>query len=242
MDDLLNTFSWLGVGFRWLHILGGITWIGLLYYFNFVQGPFVAGEEADVKGAITRRLAPRALWWFRWGALVTLLAGVGLILLRWNEFGFEINFLKSDYFLAISTGMGLGLIMFLNVWLVIWPNQQIVIASAEAAAGGGAADPRAADAARKALLASRTNVLFSIAMVWFMAGSAHYSKYIAGDPGGTKKLIYAVAGLLIAGLLELNALKWDGFAPKTYLETVRSVITSGFVLWAVLLTLSIALL
>ncbi len=221
---------------RWVHILAGITWIGLLYYFNFVQGAFFNETDPDVKATATRQLVPRALWWFRYAALLTWLAGVVLILLIINREGWE-NWAQvltrpGPQGLVILTGMTLGTIMFLNVWGVIWPKQKIVIGSAQAAASGGAADPRAAGATRRALLASRTNVLFSIPMVFFMAMSAH--PFLAADMTTGEKWLYAlIAGVLIL-VIELNALMGTTGPWKKPLETVRSVLTSGFVLAAAL--------
>ena len=106
--------------FRWGHFLAGITWIGLLYYFNFVQTEyFKEAEDAHRSGAI-QKLVPRALWWFRWGAMLTFLTG--LVLLYNRHAGLTLD---------ITVGALLGTLMFLNVWLIIWPNQKIVIASAQ---------------------------------------------------------------------------------------------------------------
>ena len=121
---------------RWVHFLAGITWIGILYYFNFVQTPFFAETEAPVRTGAIQKLVPRALWWFRWGAMVTFLAGLLMYLIRLHQMGGE-AFFGSQYGITITLGGLLGTIMFLNVWLVIWPNQQIVIASANLAAQGG---------------------------------------------------------------------------------------------------------
>jgi uncharacterized membrane protein len=148
--------------FRWGHFLAGVTWIGILYYFNFIQGEyFKEAEDAHRSGAI-QKLVPRALWWFRWGAMFTFLTGVVLL-------GYKGVWLSYD----ITVGATLGTLMFLNVWLIIWPAQKIVIASATQVAQGGEALPEAAGAAPKAALASRTNVLFSAPMLFLMGSSAH---------------------------------------------------------------------
>ena len=102
--------------FRWGHVLFGITWIGLLYYFNFVQGEYFKEAEASAKADATRKLAPRALWWFRWGAMFTFLTGLYLL----YALGAAVN----QY---ITLGALMGIFMFLNVWLIIWPAQKIVI-------------------------------------------------------------------------------------------------------------------
>ena len=125
--------------FRWIHFLSGITWIGLLYYFNFVQGPFMAEADAATKSGATQKLVPRALWWFRWSAAVTFLSGVVILGLRrasWSD----------PWGLTILTGAAFGTVMLANVWRVIWPNQKVVIANAVAVAGGAQANPAAAGA------------------------------------------------------------------------------------------------
>ena len=158
-------FSMHGLDFlvRWIHIMVGVTWIGLLYYFNFVQGEyFKEAEDAHRSGAI-QKLVPRALWWFRWAAMLTFLTGVALLGYRGAGLSYD-----------ITIGATMGILMFLNVWLIIWPNQKIVIASATQVAQGGEALPEAAAAAPKAALASRTNTLFSAPMLFFMASSTHF--------------------------------------------------------------------
>src|SRR3954463_8896440 len=118
-----------GINFvlRWLHIIFGVTWIGLLYYFNFVQGPFFAETDAATKSNAIQKLVPRALWWFRWAALFTFLTGAIYLMGRGHRDGFGI--FATSWGVAILTGASLGTIMFLNVWLIIWPNQKVVIAS-----------------------------------------------------------------------------------------------------------------
>ena len=201
--------------FRWGHFLAGITWIGLLYYFNFVQTEyFKEAEDAHRSGAI-QKLVPRALWWFRWGAMLTFLTG--LVLLYNRHAGLTLD---------ITVGALLGTLMFLNVWLIIWPNQKIVIASAQQVAGGGEALPEAAGAAPKAALASRTNTLFSVPMLFFMGSSAHLPTGFLSDG--------SMIGVAIASVIVL-ALEGNGVLGKQGpLTTVAGVITSGFVLTAVL--------
>src|SRR5437899_2967646 len=139
-------FSAAGIQFllRWLHFLSGITWIGLLYYFNFVQGPFFAEADASTRSVATQKLVPRALWWFRWSAMVTFLSGLTILILRrasWSD----------PWGITILTGAAFGTVMFVNVWRVIWPNQRTVIANAIATAGGKAANPAAAGAVSAAI-------------------------------------------------------------------------------------------
>lgn len=216
---------------RWIHIIAGVTWIGLLYYFNFVQAPFFAETEAAVKGAATRQLVPRALAWFRYSALVTFLAGLALLIIRIEQGGVEI--LGTSYGFRALTGAILGTIMFLNVWGVIWPNQKIVIGSAQAVAGGGSPDPRADGATRRALLASRTNVVFSIPMLLFMAIAGHGAFLLREATSGEQLTYWLIFGGLVA-LIEGNSLFGLKGATKKPLEKVGSVILSGVVLVAVL--------
>ena len=113
---------------RWIHFLAGITWIGLLYYFNFVQGEWFKETDASAKNAAVQKLVPRALWWFRWSAMFTFLAGALTLITKGMQVGWGIY--ESSWGIVILTGSVLGTLMFLNVWLIIWPKQQIVIASA----------------------------------------------------------------------------------------------------------------
>ncbi len=236
--ELFTTLQGAQLLARWAHFLACVTWIGLLYYFNFVQGPFFNATTPEVKSAATRGLVPRALWWFRYSALVTWVAGLGLILTYVAASGWSWGEVLTRPFpqgLPILTGAVIGTIMFANVWGVIWPKQQIVIGSAEAAASGGQADPRLNDATRRALLASRTNVVFSIPMLFFMATSAHL-QLAESATTGQKWLYVLVAGAILA-LVEINALAGTTGATKQPLEKIQSTIVSGFVLWLVLFVL-----
>ncbi len=212
---LLNT-SAIGFILRWIHLLAGVTWIGLLYYFNFVQGEYFKAADGGAKSDAIRKLVPRALWWFRWGAMFTFLSGLGLL-----------HFYSLRGF-GIWTGATLGILMFLNVWLIIWPNQKIVIASADRVAGGGEALPAAAGALAKAGLASRTNTLFSIPMLFLMASSRHLPQ-INPDIHDIGLLALAAVFGLIA-VIEANAI----FGKQGPMASVRGVIGSGFALTAVL--------
>ena len=203
---------------KWLHFIVGITWIGLLYYFNFVQTEYFKEADPDARVDAFTKLAPRALWWFRWGAMFTLLTGLVMLGLR-----------GAGLTMYIFIGSVMAILMFLNVWLIIWPNQKIVIASNEQIKAGGEALPEAAGAAPKAALASRTNTLFSIPMLYFMGSSAHLPNgpFIGGN------MTALILLLIIIAALELNAI----FGKQGPLTTVKGVITSGFVLWAVMLGL-----
>jgi uncharacterized membrane protein len=152
---------------RWLHVLAGITWIGLLYYFNFVQAPGVAAAKADgTAGGITKHIAPRALFWFRWAALATWVLGA-IYLVRAANLSFNDAFLLRGPSATIGVGAWLGTIMFVNVWGIIWPNQKKVLGIVPAD------DATKAKSARIAFLASRTNTMLSIPMAFFMVAGPH---------------------------------------------------------------------
>ncbi|WKL56857.1 hypothetical protein Q1W73_14470 [Asticcacaulis sp. ZE23SCel15] len=154
---------------RWLHVIFGILWVGLLYYFNFVQMRVMPEIPAEMKPAVTKYIAPEALFWFRYSALFTVIAGLGLAWARGYiaealSFGFAGGFYPADLPLAfIGIGMWLALIMFFNVWHVIWPAQRIALGIHEAAPEAKAA------AAVKAMRFSRINVLLSLPMLAVMA-------------------------------------------------------------------------
>jgi uncharacterized membrane protein len=158
---------------RWLHILSGVMWIGLLYYFNVVQIPGLAVAAADKGGpggaGISKYIAPRALFWFRWAALVTWLTGAWY-LLRAAQFGSALTLGHGGqdiYGLTIGTGMWLGTIMLFNVWVLIWPNQKKALGIVPAT------DDEKAKARRVAMLASRTNFVLSIPMLACMGAASH---------------------------------------------------------------------
>jgi uncharacterized membrane protein len=199
---------------RWGHFLFGITWIGLLYYFNFIQGEYFKVADASSRVDAFTKLVPNALWYFRWGAMFTFLTGAYMLMVR-----------MGGWTLDITLGALMGTLMFLNVWLIIWPNQKIVIASNEKVKAGGEALPEAAAAAPKAGLASRTNTLFSIPMLFFMGSSAHFSH------GGIATSNTALwVGIAIIAAIEVNAV----VGKQGPMTTVRGVISSGLVLTAVL--------
>ena len=157
-------WSWL---FRYFHVVAGVMWIGLLYYFNFVQVPNMSKITDEQKPAITKVIAPSALFWFRWAALVTVVTG--LIVAYLNGYAHEAMTLGigsgGGKYTAIGIGMWLGLIMAFNVWFIIWPNQKKVLGIVEASPEEKPA------AAKKALIASRTNVLLSLPMLLSMVAA-----------------------------------------------------------------------
>ena len=159
----------------WLHVLSGVTWIGLLYYFNFVQVPALgeaAGDEGGPGGAgIAKYVAPRALWWFRWGALATWITGATFLYLQGMlHHAFTLGLMgdgPNPYATTIGIGAWLGTIMLFNVWVLIWPNQKKVLGMVEASAD------EIAKGKRIAFLASRSNTLMSIPLIMSMVGAGH---------------------------------------------------------------------
>ena len=148
---------------RWIHLLAGVMWIGLLYYFNFVQVAALKAAQADSTAAgITKHVAPRALFYFRWAAVVTWLAGAALLGANFGN-----AFLLRPSHAAIGIGAWLGTIMLLNVWGIIWPNQKRILGIVPAT------DDEKNKARRRAFLASRFNVMLSLPMLFMMAAGGH---------------------------------------------------------------------
>jgi len=236
----LALFNKMGVEFltRWVHFLAGVTWIGLLWYFNFVQGAYFNEADAGARSDATQKLVPRALWWFRWGAALTFLSGITMIGLFSSDL--KGAFWSDGEWVLLLVGALLGTIMFLNVWGVIWPNQKIVIANAKAVAAGGAADPNAAAAARKGFCASRTNTLFSIPMLFFMGAGPHLAAVgafkgglkLGANGGADNRAVFWIIIIVITALLEASALasRPVGAPNMVFLEKHRDTIISGFVL------------
>ena len=191
--------------FRWAHVLFGITWIGMLYYFNFVQGGYFKQATPEALADAKSKLAPSALWWFRWGAMFTFITGVVLLV------GLSHN---SQFNNSI-------VIMFLNVWLIIWPAQQVALGMKE---GDGPAN------GAKALLASRTNTLFSAPMLFGMLASPHASQWggsgYGTGVGGTDLMIC----LAIIVALQINAM----VGKQGPMASVKGVIHCSLGLTAVL--------
>lgn len=149
---------------RYIHVLAGVMWIGILWYFNFVQIPTMPSIPDELKPAIGKHIAPEALFWFRWGAMFTIISGLTLAYL--SRYIHEAMTLSGEY-RTIGIGMWMGIIMWFNVWFIIWPAQQIALGMKEAEADAKAA------AARKAMLFSRTNTLLSIPMLYCMISFSH---------------------------------------------------------------------
>jgi len=210
--------------FRYGHVLSGVTWIGLLYFFNFVQVPAYAELSDTARPEALRKVTWRALWWFRYAALSTFVFGLLLVLVK-DEVG---DYFKSAPGYAITTGMLFGITMFLNVWGVIWRNQKIVIGSAEAVANGGQADPAAPAAAKKAARASRANTFMSFTMLWFMI----YTPHLSGAQELQNKPLYMLFLLVCWGVIEASALGLlgglDNVINKTLFDKHQDTIRYGF--------------
>src|SRR5882672_11950367 len=160
----IGDMSWWAFFFRWLHVLSGVMWIGLLWYFNFVQTPSMPKIPDEQKPAVSKVIAPAALFWFRWAALSTVVTG--LFVAGMNTYLLPaLSFQKG--FIAIGIGMWLALIMAFNVWFIIWPNQKralgIVVVDADTKA----------KSARMAMLTSRVNTMFSVPMLYMMVAASH---------------------------------------------------------------------
>ncbi len=157
--------DWAGVIVRWVHFLAGITWIGLLYFFNLINAAFLKSLDGPTKNVVIPKLMPTALNWFRHGATVTVLAGILLYIMMYRQGGTG----------AIALGIGglLGIIMMANVHAIIWPNQKKIIEAVSKAAQGTPAPPEMAQWGRTALLASRVNFMLSIPMLFFMGAGSH---------------------------------------------------------------------
>ncbi len=204
--------------FRWGHVIFGITWIGLLYYFNFVQGEYFKEASKDALPDVKAKLATRALWWFRWAAMFTLITGIVLLgALGKNLSGF------------ILVGAVLGTFMMLNVWLIIWPHQKVVL---------GLKEGDVPTSAAKAGLASRTNTLFSAPMLMGMLASKHGMAFSAGMAPlstGFSTGLLACLGLMV--LIQLNAM----FGKMGPMASVKGVIHLSLALTAVMVALIVYL-
>ena len=197
----------LDVLFRYAHIVFGVAWIGLLYYFNFVQTEYVKEADDGAKADVMAKLAPRALWWFRWAALFTFLTG--LIMLWWVSSQQRFN-------LGIALGAFMGTLMMLNVWGIIWPNQKIMI---------GLTEGDKTVAGPKAALASRTNTLLSLPMLYFMVASIH-GLAASGGVWASVSTTALIIGLAIIVVIEANAI-WGKMLGL--IQSVSGVITSSII-------------
>ena len=227
---------------RMLHVIAGVMWMGLLWFFNVVQTPAYAEMEPGARNNAFDKLTWRALWWFRWAAMATLAFGVLIIGQRPKVY--DADYFQTPAGSVLLLGIVFGIIMFLNVWLVIWPAQQQVIANARNVQAGGEADPGAAAAARRGALASRQNTIFSLPLLVFMVGASHFysSRHWVAEADGSDLAVWYIVGLAIAGLMEANALGLLGGTAaggaRTIYDTHRNAIITGVVLIVVLYLLS----
>lgn len=233
-ESFADPFGPLSFLTRSAHVLAGITWIGLLYFFNFVQVPAYAELSDGARSEALRKLTFRALWWFRWAALLTFLFGVLLVGIQGDGENTD-KYLSGVGGTSILTGMLLGTTMFLNVWGVIWRNQKIVIGNAENVANGATANPDAPAAAKKAARASRCNTLFSIPMLFFMVFTSHGVQWFDAI-GGTA--VYWVFVLVLWAFIEASALGLvggiDSAFNKAAFDKHKQTIIFGFGLLAIL--------
>jgi len=230
MDLVTTAYGWEFL-LRYFHFLAGITWIGVLYYFNFIQTPFFGSElGGQAKGLMTRGLVPNAMWWFRWGAMFTFLTGWLIVLQKW---GMQSLGLGDPYMTRILTGGVMGTIMWFNVWFIIWPAQRdFAIKSAEQVAAGGEPVPGTPEKGALAGRASRTNTLLSIPMLFFMGSASHLQTHLTG----TNDMVYWIIALVVILGVELNAVVGTG-ARQKYLASVSGTIHAGL---GVLLVLYVA--
>ena len=212
---------------RAAHILAGVTWIGLLYYFNLVQVPAYAafGDEGKARNIAIDKVTRRALWWFRWAAISTVVLGLFITMAEPNFYKpAGTSFGKTSNGITISLGMLLGIIMMLNVWGVIWRNQKVVLANAANVLAGGEANPDAPAAGRKAVMASRQNFIFSFAMLFTMVVASH-DVYLNETVSSGKMMTFWLIMLVLIVVMELNAL---GLMPwKTAANKGLNVIYDG---------------
>jgi uncharacterized membrane protein len=243
-DGFFSRTALGNVGFRWLHVVFGIAWIGLLYYFNFVQVPAFAAmaDDARARAVAIDKLARRALWWFRWASVATVVTGllITIVLPRYYYDGFGQN----PGGIAISFGMLLGILMMLNVWGVIWRKQKMVLANAVNVIAGLPPDPDAVTAGRRAVMVSRQNAIFSVALVFFMVYKSHGP--FVGDVGSAGIGLFWGVSLVLVAVLEVNSLglmPWkDGVGKGLNVlydgPGVRNPLIAAFGFWAVLLVLT----
>ena len=205
----MEIFSKAGLGGAFLiaHVVVAMMWMGLLWFFNFVQTPAYAEMDPAARNNAFDKLTWRALWWFRWAAVATVAFGLLVIAIGGSD-AFGGDFWKSTAGVTLLIGILFGITMLYNVWMVIWPNQQIVIANARTVQAGGAADPNAPAAARAGAMASRQNTIFSLPLLVFMVGASHFYAlaHFSIRPGGGKWIAYLLIGLIVLVVLEANAL------------------------------------
>ena len=222
---------------RYGHIISGITWIGLLYYFNFVQTPAFAAFEAPARNEGFAKLVPRAIWWFRWAAMSTLAFGLLLYILYSSGDYNPYEEMDAINVIGINTGIFFALIMWANVWFVIWPAQRRAIANAQNVLAGKEADAGLPPIMRRAATASRTNTFLSIPMLFFMVAAGHLlSPALFDTSEGGKRVIWYIVVVAVGAIAEWIALKAPavGSGLTKHLDDHKNTIIGGFALLVVL--------
>jgi uncharacterized membrane protein len=235
--EIFSKFGGSGV-FRMAHVISAVMWMGLLWFFNFVQTPAFAEMDPAARNSAMDKITWRALWWFRWAAAATVAFGILIIAVAADtKNGAHVYdgtyWFKTTAGVTLLLGIIMGLVMAANVWMVIWPNQQIVIANARNLLAGGEADPNAAAAARAGAMASRQNTIFSLPLLVFMVGASHFfSAYDHFAYDKSKCIIFLLIGLIVIAVLELNALGMISGRGNTGLnviyETHKNAMYTGF--------------
>jgi len=225
--------------FRMAHVIVAIMWMGLLWFFNFVQTPAFAEMDPAARNNALDKLTWRAMWWFRWAAMATVVFGILIIAVHSGDAGGKYNgdYWRSTAGVTLLIGILFGFIMLYNVWMVIWPAQQVVIGNARNVQAGGEADPNAAAAGRAGAMASRQNTIFSLPLLVFMVGASHFYAFTEGfdpKPSTGVWLIYLLVGIAVAIILEANALgKVSGRGSSglnVIYETHKNAMYTGFAL------------
>jgi uncharacterized membrane protein len=211
-------------------------WMGLLWFFNFVQVPAFAEMDAAARNNALDKLTWRALWWFRWAAMATVIFGILIIAVQGgSNYAYSNDFWRSTSGVTLLIGILFGFVMLYNVWMVIWPAQQVVIANARNVQAGGEADPNAPASARAGAMASRQNTIFSLPLLVFMVGASHfyaYTNHFSARPSAGLWILYLLIGVAVAAIMEANALgkvsgRGSGGLNVMY-ETHKNAMYTGF--------------
>ena len=220
--------------FRIAHVITGVMWMGLLWFFNFVQVPAFAEMEPGARNNALDKLTWRALWWFRWAAAATVAFGILIVGIESPDVYDGDYWFKTTAGITLLLGIIMGLVMLANVWGIIWREQQVVIANARNVQAGGEANPDAAAAARRSAMASRQNTIFSLPLLVFMVGASHFYNFAHFDQDLSAGIavLYLLVGLAIIAVLELNALgmisgRGSGGLNVIY-ETHKNAMYTGF--------------
>jgi uncharacterized membrane protein len=219
--EIITTATGWELLIRFVHLLAGVTWVGLLYYLSFIQPRFLSGElGAPARSPVLRGLLPDAMWWVRWAAMFSFLSGWTIVLMK---LGYARASLDMGYMTRILTGAAVGTLMWANVWFLVWPAQRVVVRSAERVAAGGEAIREAAARADRAAVASRVNALLSIPVLFFMASASHLPSFSAGP---SALLYWLIAGVLLLAV-ETPALIAAGSPIHKPLASIPGTVYAG---------------